>query len=461
MLYLIIAIIIIIIIIILLLITGGYYCYDYYYCDSIKNEKIITRQQSKLETYNNNISENISENNNEKNNEKNNVFDLVNNSNHRALYELYYSGVPDIYDNENNKIPGMEPNILKAIDHLYLLLNSDIATDEDHLNLAKIYHLGAHKFEPDFDKAISIYSRLLKNTRNTEIVLKCNDALKDIYNIKARLWLNLPLKESHVPDVEEEQLFQNDHVNVMNVMNVMNDTNVMNNINNFQLDELPTDEGVRNDTQNVHETTVLKTIKVSLDKLKEGYDDSNSVKIDTKKELIDIINKMPHSDKKTDAIKSLNSINNEFVSSIGNTEKEVLDLVYRRIKDKHSEDVMNHLITELAEMQEFGTTVCSTGKVTRLVDTLNLIDEDVTIKPTYAINGEMLEKAAKIRNDLLDSYPETEKMLYEKGTSEKQNEYEELLKSSIKDTLKKDYVDSGILTKETLTFEISKWINEI
>ena len=51
---------------------------------------------------------------------------------HRTLYELYHTGVPDVYDVNGNKINGTEPNPEKVIHHLNLLLNSKESTSAPH-----------------------------------------------------------------------------------------------------------------------------------------------------------------------------------------------------------------------------------------------------------------------------------------------------------------------------------------
>ena len=37
---------------------------------------------------------------------------------HTRLYELYYVGIPDRYDNNGNKIKGIEPNAQQVVKHL-------------------------------------------------------------------------------------------------------------------------------------------------------------------------------------------------------------------------------------------------------------------------------------------------------------------------------------------------------
>ena len=184
-------------------------------------------------------------------------------------------------------------------------------------------------------------------------------------------------------------------------------------------------------------------------------------------EINQYINKLPDSDKKKDAIKSLSEVknNNNPLSHVGMSERDILLLVWNRIhnNEKFNEDTIENLkhnmFEELASMQEHGQTVCATGRMTRLIDTLNGVDEDVVIKPTYAINEEMMNKSSLIRDRLLNEEKDKDKL--EAGTSSHQEEFDKKLKDTIISELKNDYVNSGILTLSKFNTEIKKWIDHI
>ena len=65
-----------------------------------------------------------------------------------------------VVDNNGNKIKGFEPNAEKAIHHLNKIITSIHGSPGDTLKLAKIYHLGMHKFEPDLEMAEKYYTEL-------------------------------------------------------------------------------------------------------------------------------------------------------------------------------------------------------------------------------------------------------------------------------------------------------------
>ena len=110
-------------------------------------------------------------------------------------------------------------------------------------------------------------------------------------------------------------------------------------------------------------------------------------------------------------------------------------------------------------MQIHGHNVCSTGRFDRIIDTLNMVDPEVSIKPTYAINAEMMQKSAQIRNQLLDK--QDNKTELERGTAANQDQFDQELKTTIINQLTKDYVDTSIMTPAKFKIELDRWIDHI
>jgi len=375
----------------------------------------------------------------------------------RELYEMYYKGIPDTYDQNGNIIHGIEPDAQKAIFYLEHLINSDYGTPEDSLCLARIYHYGMHKFDRDLDQAEKIYTQIKFSNVDFETLEKIKEALADIQKIRVYAWLNLPLERPIIPTPAVQAV-----LNLPTMRVRVPTVPVPVPVQNATIDQKQYD-----DPQNTHNPQVLSTIRFSLDKLKNTHitrDQGTSAL-----EIKNYIEKLDESDKKQDALKSLHAIerNTDKLSSTNMTEMEALTLVWNRINDSArfneeiSKNLKETLFDELASMQEFGTTICSTGRFTHIIDTLNGVDEEVSIKPSYAINEEMLTKSAKIRQDLLESVPEQEREQLIRGTSPNQTEFDSNLKKTIVAKLKEEYVDTGILPEKKFYSEIGKWINEI
>lgn len=257
----------------------------------------------------------------------------------------------------------------------------------------------------------------------------------------------------------------------------------------------------RANSQNVHDSGVVSSIKHCVNKIKK----KTPMRTNKTNSLIEIRKMIQESTvgtiKKRDAIKALDYIikMNGFVSSLKMNETDILNLVWNRINfitnnsskssifppqsDKDnletiSDDIINqsrcemkkdlseNLITELAECMERGSTVCTQGRVARLIDTLNIVDKDVTIKDDTTFKRELLNKAGKIRNDIYNSLSDKIKKTVDKvnPTEDEQpivNEYEDNLKNSIRQQLKREYVDTGLMRHDKFASEINKWIDDI
>jgi hypothetical protein len=419
---------------------------------------------------------------------------------HTKLYNLYYSGVPDKYDNDGNKIKGIEPNSVKVIKHLRKIIKYSPKSQIDSikLDLAKLYHFGMHKFQPQLKVAKKLYKSIILSCKNEDVHVQTEDLLervnKDIRENHVYKWLNLkqPKKKSDIigsyTDNTYEKLNIEQNNNFDNPTELINTDDIFDNIfdNTFQIIEiLPRTQPIieqretiniptiptippirRNDPQNTHNSQVLSTAINSINNLKKSTKMERNLPTSLK-EIRKFLKNMPKNDKRDDSLKSLNRIEKNTSPFTFSDMKEVnvLNLIWNRIhSDVHKDNldtVKESLYNQLADMQEHGYSVCATGRFTRLVDTLNVIDEEVSIKPSYVINQEMMNKSSKIRENILNTYSENERKELEKGTSNKQEEYDKNLKEKIVKELKEDYVKTKILTQEKFDNQINKWINEI
>lgn len=425
---------------------------------------------------------------------------------YRKLHDLYYNGVPDKYDLKGNKIKGIKPDPKKAIN--YLTLSHQYGNNEALLKLAQIHHNGMFNLEPDLKKAEQYYKDAINNSSNRDQLLDAQDGLQKLIEERKNLsiynWLNLkpkkrknehhtrceniwnPRKNQTRPQSQPQQINKLFTQTFTSMVANETQTRPLNNLFRANGRRYRHPAGVRteriedpvavvvrrdttpnyNDAHNTHNSQVLSTIKNSLKKLK------NSTKIftslpNTLRDIRYYINSCSKSDKREDALKSLDSIEKSTSPLTFCKMKEVdaLNLVWNRIhNDKHDSnrsDLKKTLFNELAEMQEHGKTVCSTGKFTRIVDTLNVVDDEVAIKPTYAINQEMMNKSANIRKEMLSKFSESQQKELDMGTSNMQEQFESDLKNKIRADLKKDYVDSKILTDQKFNNELNKWIDHI
>lgn len=404
-----------------------------------------------------------------------------------SLKDLYYNGIPDKYDNNGTKIKGIPPDPNLAINYLDLAIKAGY--HKGWIELGNMYHYGFYMFPSNLDMAINIYKHIIDTIPDidlsNEAIQLYNDAVHENHTINTHKWLNLPYTTKIKPKQTLYEIEQNKAKRLPLLKpTIFFGTNLgtdMPNIdintlfrttrdggNNVALPEEKEDERkIKNDMHNVHSHSVIATIKQSLDKLKKD----TPMKKNTSTCLHEIrqyLNSLPNNDKKNDAILTLDTAEKSYlpISFTDLKETDALALVWNRISsDKHAniaKTLKENLADELAECIEHGKPVCVTGRFSRILDTLNGIDEAVTIKPTFVINEEMMTKASKIRNELYDNLTNTEKKQVDDMIENLfQKQWMKKLKDEIRKRLHDDYVKSDILTESGFNTEINKWIDEI
>lgn len=402
---------------------------------------------------------------------------------HYKLFEVFYAGVPDKYGTDGNKIHGIKPDHQKALQHLILAFK--ISRDWNYLHrLAMLNQHGMYGMEPDLEYAKEYHTAIARLCPHIELR---NESLEQLQAIAAEEhdsyvygWLNLKRteKKSEHPNkwLEAQQKTNKHQIPINRLFRANRDMTITNddyndtaavlaaitpdisstNVNSPQYD----------DPHNTHNSQVLSTIAHSIKKLKE----QTQIKRDKAQSINDIreyLRTLPDNDKRRDALKSLNRIESSVIplSFCDMKDSDALTLVWNRMNSETHKDnvktLRENLFDELASMQEHNKTVCPTGRLTRIIDTLNVVDPEVSIKPTYAINSEMMTKASHVRDKMLEAKPEPEREKLCAGTSPDQDAFQEALKETIRGELQKDYVDTNILPQEKFDSEINKWIDEI
>lgn len=451
------------------------------------NDKITSNQTRKNNAYKNILEKIKTQHQQQPNNEK-----LLN---HIKLFKMYRDGVPDQYDSDGNKLKGIAPNAHRAIHHIRQGINNGWG-NWGLFELAKLLHYGIVNFDPDLEKARQLYMHIILRTKDARLTSESQQKYKEICftinQLKVFRWLNIspPLEKPsqqfnnststddnlHVTShtLEELHIDKKQPVDVKGIINVTENIDlnpiVTNNIENDANDANGTKK-VKNDMQNVHDSTLLSTIRLSLKKLQKEI---NGEKLlphhKTLAQIRQYIRSQGKNDKRNDAIQALNAIERNTVplSSTQLKEVDALQLVWSRIADNKDDDtktqLKENLYSELAECIEHDKPVCSTGRFTRIVDTLNVIDPLVEIKPTFAIQQEMMNKCSKIRENIFNKQSSKHQTIIDsdlEGKSDIYKQFDAKLKCKIRKVLHKDYVSSGIWKKEKLEKEINKWIDFI
>lgn len=310
------------------------------------------------------------------------------------IYEIarkYHQGIPEtIYKNEIVK--GMKPDFRKAIKYYYKLIHTEYHYNSI-ISLANIYN---YEYIDDVEiidrnAARSLYSEALKSPNI------------DIRN-EAREKLLMFNDENGYPTLEmtdDNNIFFND--------NDFNDTmgyGIIIETVPEEYHELPQQVDTTqpwNDTQNVHDTGVVKSVSNILDILK------NKTRIVKRieqcvNEMIEYIELSDHSTIiKTNAIKTLMKMNevNSLIISCNCREKDLIELIWNfcdTLNPKDKDNLKYNIVIQLSEAIEFGDTVCAQGRFNHLIASLDILEEfqSCKIKPLWAIKQEMMNKSPKI-----------------------------------------------------------------
>lgn len=201
------------------------------------------------------------------------------------------------------------------------------------------------------------------------------------------------------------------------------------------------DTAVKEDAHNVHDSGLVRSIRASYNNLKESHPPTLS--------LSESLLRIREACTKQNNLKALKALDTIEKSSVGvsclNGEQEVdvLHTVYNRICSHHDPSVVDSLVERLADcIGTDGSVVCTMGRVARVVDTLSVVDNLVTVKPTWALRRELLDLASQVRQDNPDAEGDDFKRLFTQKA-------------------KHTYVDTHLISEPVLDAEISSWVDNI
>lgn len=163
--------------------------------------------------------------------------------------------------------------------------------------------------------------------------------------------------------------------------------------------EEPIERVIYNDKQNVHDHGVTTAMKRTLDTLHRDLTPHADSRVEVEAKVL----ASNSSDKdKVNALRTLESLSSTLHSHLGVSETTALDLVWAKIQGMNSDkkqNVTGTLVQQLASGVEHGHTVCSSGKIARIVSTLDGLGEESvsTIRPMWAVREELATMAAQVR----------------------------------------------------------------
>jgi len=168
--------------------------------------------------------------------------------------------------------------------------------------------------------------------------------------------------------------------------------------------ELPVPTTIHSDSQNVHDHGVVASLRANIRALKTeiNIDDDSDVRPAIQEAIDAVTDVTPEQRAHADMV--LSKLGSQKVGSVGVSEQEVAALVWAKIQSMDSDmrgKCTEILAKQLASGVEHGSVVCSTGKVARLLGTLDGIpgsDDHVASKPLWAVQQELMALASSRRD---------------------------------------------------------------
>lgn len=249
----------------------------------------------------------------------------------------------------------------------------------------------------DFNRAEQILENVIRE--DPEYLPEVEEILQTFQEERERQYIH-----DHMMDLAElERLFQQ-----MLLEDAGNQNNVV-------------EEKIRDDPQNVHDHFVQNDYKIGIERLKDisaNHDIHQSTDTQSTNTLIEFENllEINSAEKKVyDHIKDLST----YKIGDGETPLEIIKMALEVPKtSEEKENLYNELRLELRSALGPNGVVCMTGIRTRILGSLEVIDEKFKLRPEWAIREEITSKIAQYRENILNSFTDEQRTKYNAGDIE-------------------------------------------
>jgi hypothetical protein len=202
---------------------------------------------------------------------------------------------------------------------------------------------------------------------------------------------------------------------------------------------------IKNDSQNVHDHS-LQNIGKQIIQVLENKSSIHDHNTQFQQNVQNLLNNISENDKKV-VQRVCESFADVKHSRYDKSEKEIFNLVYDKIKK--NDDHLIIFVDNITSCIENDVIVCSTGKIMRMLSTLDVIDADTpTLKPDWVIKNEISQIISKTINDLSKSQKDEYNsehnerivnLIKTKVHSKCKNDYKNVMDDSILDIYLQDY----------------------
>lgn len=312
------------------------------------------------------------------------------------------------------------------------------------------------------DVSVMVYDDVDANNNNyKQLPSNINDIIDDIieFHIKNKIkieksTMNVSVKNTKPEQIEiEPELLELDETTILPYMNNQNRV-------------------VLNDSQNVHNHSVQNISKNIINIIdnesnkiySKSFDENSLLFLNELKKYDDIT----HTER-NNILQVLNSMSDNIHSKYQKSEKDIFNMSFDRIMSKTNPEEKKNLIImfaqNIASAVEYDIVVCSTGKITRMLSSFDVIDTELPdLKPDWIIKEEIANKSSKIREDILKESTKKEVeayMNYDDTCDEKKALHEvvvDKMKSRLIDDCTKHYVETKNLTQSGLDVILTDYL---
>lgn len=317
------------------------------------------------------------------------------------------------------------------------------------------------------DVSVMVYDDVDANNNNyKQLPSNINDVLDDIieFHIKNKIKIEKCTMNVSVKNTEPEQREPELELELIELDYDTITLPYMNNQNRVVL----------NDSQNVHNHSVQNISKTIIDSIDSDNNNNGLYSKSFDENSLLFLNELKKYDEITpterqNILQVLNSMSDNIHSKYQKSEKDVFNMSFNRIMSKTDPEEKKNLTImfaqNIASAVEYDIVVCSTGKITRMLSSFDVIDTELPdLKPDWIIKEEIANKSSKIREDILKESTEKEVeayMNYDDTCDEKKELYEAVvdkMKSRLIDECTKDYVDTKNVTQSGLDVLLTDYL---
>jgi hypothetical protein len=328
---------------------------------------------------------------------------------------------------------------------MYMCHTKDIEKAYDNY-IQSIYSINNR--DVDYDDAVPLLYRL-ENIVNRSDILNIDRTTnrirnRDVYNINSRL-------RNDIQNIQHE--IANDRIII-----AANDIPIVNrrpknnrvggktresNYTSQKAKKIERNKTWSSDYQNVHDTSILNTMKAQYDYIK-NHSDTKTVPYNTFEYITNRLLAECNYDERMKKV-LIKVRNDGNIPNINIGEQELLREIWRRIQSpvnkKNKSELINSLVTSLLDCIENNMVVCPTGRHSRLMASLAILDIDSKdkkigiLKTKEATRNEIYEKCAKITDKYLGEKSKTPKNIIDDYNNNKDTEEVKQLKNKISDDI--------------------------